>query len=884
MTTGTVLGAVTAAPLDAFLLETSAELLELKLGPRLYDRLLERAAALCGSSLGLLLARQEDGLYRVVAELGFCDADLSQVALSEEALQAAAPFDAFKPLSALESWTSLRGLWQAEASLVIPLSYGYAPQALLLLEAEPEVATLTSIQVFSKRVATVLQHAALRSEAERQARESALLDRLRSRLTTELCLTTLLKIATEQTSCIFGYSRLSIYLLDNDGLRLACEHGYRGRAAAWLDPAKGVVSRVLKSGDPILVRDVRQDADYLSPDGKGVSIIVAPIYRGGTLLGTFEVESTQKPLTASDLRLVVAVAKELSAASERSRLHEAALQNQSRFKLLAENMRDVVSLHDPDGTASYVSPSAVELTGYAPQRLLGRRLLSLIHPHHRVAFDLSPEQFASRDLAPFTFRLRSASGAYRWVETTLQPILGENGELLQLVASTRDITRRRHVEERLEHLAQHDPMTGLANRTLFMQRLEETLDHKTTDPKHLAVLLFVDLDRFKLVNDSFGHSVGDALLAELSRRLLESVRPGDTVARLGGDEFAVILDNLSKNSEAKQITERILAGLKRPFEVQGREVFSSASIGLAFVTSASLSPSDLLRNADVAMYEAKKAGGSDYAVFNEALYDDYKRRLSLEGDLRAGLEQGQFFLTYQPLFNLAERKVAGFEALLRWRHPKHGVIAPDTFVPLAEESDLILDVDRWVIKEACRQMDLWNARFPVASDLFMSINLSTRHLGVENAAGRLAGMVRVMGINPGQIKLEVTEGSLLINAEASARVLAGLRSAGIKIQLDDFGTGYSSLSYLHKLPLDSLKIDRSFVQRMGGGRQDEEIVKTILALGSALGLDVVAEGVETAYQLKRLSELGCQYGQGYLIAKALEAPEVEARYLTVRDL
>ena len=850
------------------------------MGAELFETLLVKASELLSGDTGVALVRQDDGRYQVQAALGlnrerFVNLDVAQEALYDLDFTI---LDSARDCEALLG-EAICAAWGLERALVLPLSFGHSVQAVLLLSVIEIGDIKEAAEAFGKQMGIVLQHLSLRQKAERQARDLALLDRVRSSFDGALRLDELLRIALRATTDVFGYSRIGVYLFEEGKLKLRCAHGYEKETLDWLEPGAGVIGRVVASGEPEFVRDVKTDPDYIGADGEAISEIAVPIYCQKDIIGVLNVESTQASLTSADLQLVVLVARQLSLATERTRLHEKALDSERKFRLLAENMHDVVSLHKPDGRLSYVSASAEILTGYTTEHILKYHPYRFIHEADRAGLTLNAHENLPGGYAPFVFRIQCASGESVWVETTVQPVYSKTGELESWVSSTRDISERRRIEQRLEHLAQHDPMTGLANRTLFMSRLEDVLQQKAQNPTKLSVLLFIDLDRFKVVNDSLGHAVGDALLAELAQRLLESVRPGDTVARLGGDEFAVILEELRKNSEAKLITERILAALKRPFRFQGHEVFSGASIGMAFINNAGVSANDALRNADVAMYEAKKAGGSDFAVFNENLYDGYKKRLDMETDLRHATEENAFYLTYQPLFDFAKRRVMGFEALLRWRHPQLGLVPPDKFIPLAEESDLILEIDRWVVKEACGQLANWTQRFDSAGELFMSINLSTRHLSVDNVAFKLSSMIGVMGVDPNRIKLEVTEGALLTNAEEGAAALAGLRSAGIKIQLDDFGTGYSSLAYLHKLPLDSLKIDRSFVQRMGGGRQDEEIIKTVLALGSTLNLDVVAEGVETPYQMQRLSDLGCTYGQGYLIAKPLEAHEIETRYL-----
>ena len=561
-------------------------------------------------------------------------------------------------------------------------------------------------------------------------------------------------------------------------------------------------------------------------------------------------------------------------------LNRKARDAERRFRLLAEHMSDVVALHSFEGRFLYLSPSVKQNTDYQAHELIGQPVHRYIHPEDLPRFTQELAQLRQQPsvaLSPYRFQHRE--GGYVWSEGNAYAVYSSAGRIDHIVSSTRNITERKNAEVQLEHSVQHDELTGLPNRSYFMQRLEKVIAAAQNNPSLRNAILFVDLDRFKVINDSLGHSVGDELLKDIAKRIQTCLQDSDMIARLAGDEFAILLENLKNNHDAKKMAEQIQNLLKEPFYIKGHEIFSAASIGMAFINNSGLSAEDLLRNADVAMYSAKKSGGANFTVFNPSMYESYVKRLSLESELRRAIDEDELFLTYQPIVDLRTRNIAGFEALLRWRHPEQGLIPPDKFIPIAEESGLILDIDRWVIKAGCKQLVIWDISYPSSSELFLSLNLSTRHLMLEHAAKDITELIRSYDVSPTRIKLEVTEGALMNNAEAGAAVLARLRAEGIKIQIDDFGTGYSSLSYLHKLPLDSLKIDRSFVMRMAGGKQDEEIIRTIMSLASSMGLDVVAEGIETPYQYERLGQMGCAYGQGYLIAKPLEVATVEKRFL-----
>lgn len=881
------------------------ELLQGEITPALYQTILARAVTVIpGAEAGSILLRGADGRFRFVAAVDYDLEGLKPISLAESELycseellqqrsllienpaqvnQARLEPDRHLLLEELADVSSIR------AAIAVPIRFADKVVAIFTVECKradtdfaPESQRLA--ETFGYQIGLVLQNLSLREAAEEQSRQLYLLDTVRTALARELDFGKLLQTVVRMIAETFAYACVSVYLKQAaaanlpDKLVLYAKHGDIDATGYQQPLSEGVMERVMRNAKAELIADVRADKDVLG-SAAVVSALAVPLCNADAVVAVLKIEH-DSALTKTDLSLMLRLSEQINLAVERASLHKKMLGNERKFRLLAENMRDVVVMRDAAGKLLYSSPSATALYGFSASELRQTSLKDFVLADDYCVVEASMKRFQGGDVSePFEYRHRTKAGGYIWVETYVQPLYREDGSLRAIVSSTRDISSRKAAEAKLEHLVEHDSMTGLVNREAFVSRLKLVLEKKRLEPAHLSALLFIDLDRFKAVNDNMGHAVGDALLTELAKRFKENVRPGDTVARLGGDEFAVLLSDLPKNTEAKATAERLQAALRRPFHLLGHEVYSGASIGMAFVNNPADTAEDLLRNADLAMYAAKEAGGSDFAVFNTAMLTAHKKRMDLEGDLRRAIDENELFLTYQPLFDLSERKIAGFEALLRWKHPDLGLIPPDKFIPLAEASDLILDIDRWVLKEGCRQMVAWEKAYPRSARLFVSINLSTRHLMVTDAAAKLAGMIRVMGVEASRIKLEVTEGALLNNAEAGASVLASLRSEGIKIQLDDFGTGYSSLSYLHKLPLDSLKIDRSFVQRMDGGKQDEEIVKTILALGNGLGLQVVAEGIETAFQMERLTALGCTYGQGYLIAKPLMVADVESRYL-----
>jgi len=434
----------------------------------------------------------------------------------------------------------------------------------------------------------------------------------------------------------------------------------------------------------------------------------------------------------------------------------------------------------------------------------------------------------------------------------------------------RDITARKMAEERLLHDALHDHLTGLPNRALFMDRLGMAIAHAKRRLSYTYAVLFIDLDRFKNVNDSLGHSVGDELLIAVARRLESCLRPGDTVARLGGDEFTILLDEVADIDHAVQVAQRLHREIARPFKVQGYEVFVTMSLGITLGAGGHYDrPEEVLRDADTAMYGAKTSGKARDAVFDYQMHDRAVALLELETDLRRAIERAEFEIHYQPIISLSTGRIDAFEALLRWRHPRRGLLAPDSFVPVAEDTGLIVPIGWWVLHEACRQLADWQLLPWTGERLAVTVNLSGKQFMQADLVERIEEILRSAGVEAGSLRLEITESTIMEQADDAVEKLLALRRLGVKLYIDDFGTGYSSLSYLHRLPVDALKIDRSFISEMDSEAERAEIVGTIVTLARTLRMDVAAEGIETAEQVTRLRALACHYGQGFFFSEPL---------------
>jgi diguanylate cyclase (GGDEF)-like protein len=503
--------------------------------------------------------------------------------------------------------------------------------------------------------------------------------------------------------------------------------------------------------------------------------------------------------------------------------------------------------------------------------------LTRVHPDdvEQLKVDIDLHLAGSTPYLQNEHRMRTREGSWLWVLARGVAVRDAAGRASRFAGSISDIQERKSSQEKLLHDAFHDPLTNLPNRALFMDRVDHALRRVRRRADVHCAVLFLDLDRFKLVNDSLGHLQGDELLRQIAKRLEEVSRDGDTVARLGGDEFVLLLEEIRSVDETEMVAGRVQAALAAPFTIGVQEIYSTASIGIA-ISSGEDRAEDLLRDADTAMYSAKGAGKARHQLFQEGMRQDVASQLQLETDLRRAIEREELVLFYQPIVALSTNRVVGFEALARWRHPERGFLGPEDFIPLAEESGLIHALGRWVLQNASRALRRFIDRRPDYGPLSMSVNLSARQFTRPELVQEVAAIMRSDPLPPGSLRLEITETTIMTQAEQSIRILRGLKELGLQIQVDDFGTGYSSLSYLQRFQLDALKVDRSFVGALGAPGENPEIVRTIITLGKTLGMAVIAEGIETPRQQQILLQLGCDYGQGWRFSQPLDVEGAES--------
>ncbi|MBI9111571.1 EAL domain-containing protein [Maridesulfovibrio ferrireducens] len=558
-------------------------------------------------------------------------------------------------------------------------------------------------------------------------------------------------------------------------------------------------------------------------------------------------------------------------------LEKALRASEEEYRTIADYTFDWEMWIGTSGDLKYVSPSCERISGYPKGYFMEGpgRVENLLHKNDREFWQNALSgKFLSADGTDL--RLFRKDGLMRWVSLTGHKVFAENVTPLGVRVSLRDITKRKFMEKQLQYEALHDPLTGLANRTLCCDRIMKSLKRSRRRNNYYYAVVFMDLDRFKVINDSLGHNIGDKLLVKVSKRLLQAVRDLDTVSRFGGDEFIVVLEELTKPREAIRIVSRIKESLSTPMLIDGHKISVAASYGIILSPTTYEKPEELIQNANVAMHQAKEAGRDKMKVFNRRMLDKAMQAMKLESDLRAGILNDELYLDYQPIYCLESKEVVGFEALIRWNHPERGLVMPGEFIPMAEESGLIFELGRWVITQACREVKSWLNKYESATNMVVSINISGRQFSQPNLVDNILSTLVEYNLPPKNLKIEITETAIMERANQAVEMLTKLQKAGVLVSIDDFGTGYSSMSNLQEFPLDQLKIDISFVRRLAESPENVEIVKAIINLAHNLGLYVVAEGVETEQQETLLRNMGCEFGQGYLFSKPMKLAKVES--------
>jgi PAS domain S-box-containing protein len=563
------------------------------------------------------------------------------------------------------------------------------------------------------------------------------------------------------------------------------------------------------------------------------------------------------------------------------------------FQLIMENAADMIAVIDCDGRRLYNSPAYQKILGYGPEELAATSSTDQIHPEDLARVLEAAEKARNTGRGErLEYRIRHKDGSWRFIESTASAIRSPEGETEGLVIVNRDITERRRAEEKLDHLSFHDGLTNLPNRALFLDRLHRAITQARRHLDFRFAVLFIDIDEFKVINDSLGHAAGDALLIQIAQRLTVCLRGADTIsrprlgdtaglllgestlARPGGDEFTVLLEELHDPSDTIRVAERIHQRLAVPFDLNGQEIVLTVSIGVAFSGDAGAEAQDVLGDAEIAMYRAKSAGKGRCEVFDHAMHAGAIKRLQLETDLRKGIELNQLRVYYQPIVSLSNGQIVGFEALSRWQRPER-LVMPGEFIAVADETGLILPINRQLLYDACRQLRAWQALFPSDPPLTINVNITPKQFAQPELASQIGQTLHETGLDPGCVNLEITETIAMADAGRSAVVLSELKALGVHLDIDDFGTGYSSLSRLQGFPVDTLKIDRAFISRIDTDLATHEIVRVIVMLAHGLRLKVVAEGVETEAQADLVRELGCELAQGYLYSKPAPAGTIE---------
>lgn len=672
----------------------------------------------------------------------------------------------------------------------------------------------------------------------------------------------LLNLKDRQIEEIVESAPLLIFTLDEKGVFTLC----KGKAMALLHASE---RRTIGTNIFDVHRDQPEFLLGVRRAFKGETVTVMLEYRG------CHFENVLTPIF-DDQPNVIGITGIATDQTEQARSYEALSQNEEHYRVLTENSQSGVwRISSENHETVYANRTLLDLLGVKDlAELQGKVWEDFFTPESveqiRVQFKLIESGLANS----FEASLVNAGKEERHVLISSAILEDEQGEADSIVVNILDITERKEAEEELRYASLHDALTGLPNRQLLNDRLEQAMRKRARGGDKGFGVLFMDLDRFKLVNDSLGHQAGDELLRQVSQRISECLRAEDTLARMGGDEFSLIIES-STLTEIEQIAERILTTLKRPFELEGHEIKTGGSIGIVEYDDRYNRPEEMLRDADIAMYRMKAKGGSGLQVFSQSLHGEAILQLQKENELRDAIQFGQLEVWYQPITSLITSDIVGFEALIRWQHPEKGIISPGDFLPLAEDSGLIIDIGQFVLKEATQQLKDWQKRFPQAEFFTVSINVAGQQFAQGDLVADIQSAINRSGLNPVSLRVEVTENVLVDEEVQTLSKFEEIKRLGVELSMDDFGTGYSSLSYLHRFPFDILKIDRSFITKMDGDK-GRAMVKAIVMLAHGLGLKVIAEGIEEAWQASLLAEMGCEKGQGFYFSKPMSSEAVEA--------
>lgn len=638
--------------------------------------------------------------------------------------------------------------------------------------------------------------------------------------------------------------------------------------------------QVVRTRQPLRLHRARSEGGLKLKTGfLAQALLQVPLIAGKEAIGVLSVSNCEqaRQFTEHDQYLLSALADYATIALENARLFQQISEEQKRYRDLFDHANDLIFTLDLNATLTSINTYGEQLLGYTSEEIHGRALAQLSEPSSWAKTGMILDSILARrqERGSFELVLLHKDGKLRYTEVNARMISSRHRSP-EIVCIARDVSERKIFEAQLRYLAFHDPLSSLPNRVLFMERLSHALERAQRHHKRIAVL-FLDLDNFKVVNDSLGHQAGDQLLRTVAQRLQGCIRPADTVARLGGDEFIILLEEIGEVRDATQVADRIQQALSAPLRLNDEhEVFTTVSIGIALNSAEQNRPDDLVRSADLAMYRAKAQGKSQHALFDPNMNARAMERLALETDLRRATERNEFMVVYQPVVDLLTGKMREVEALVRWDHPRRGRVSPGEFIPLAEETGLIIQIGQLVLEQACRQIRDWQLLYPSDEPLVLSVNLSARQFQHPHLVASIAATLAETGLDPRYLKLEITETMMMQDGEHNAAVMRDLKRLGIQLAIDDFGTGYCSLGYLKCFPVDTLKIDRSFIAGLGSSAEDTAIVRAVIAFAKALNLSVTGEGIETLDQLNQLKALECTRGQGYYFGRPLSADVVVA--------